>query len=528
MSQKLKEHLARCGDHALRPLLGEQVVDLLRHVGPEALAPEVMANIIITSQGASEVLCNVVARALLIERLNSDETYNLCAVLGLPTDAPRLTLSHVNFDLPNKREQLLSWYNVVFEVEGVDAELSRNISAPGVLSLFQEPAYRRMLGLLRQPRTRMLVHMPFGAGKLRAVVTAVLETFRSEAEGKSILWLAPDDCLCEDALEELEVVWRQLGLRDVTSYRVFGGRGALPMDVVRNSIVVANANEFSKAMADPDAEATVSSSLEKFGNALRCVVLSDAEHVLIPGVAKALHALAEGADWSLIGISASPELAIRANANPDDLLASYQQNVVELTADNPFDALRQAGLVDPINVVQVVSPVTSLPLSDSSIVLSVEMVKILEENLERSKVLLDLLHTLAQDGHRIVFYATSARQARTFAGVLPLRGTSAAAVTGDLNVNARQQEISRFAAHAHSQVLCVHGVLVSSSQTPGVTACVLALPALSSAVIHEMVGRLATGRAAPASPLQVHAIRDPVPEYLRVIDALQHWDRLRT
>ncbi|WP_154722928.1 hypothetical protein [Ciceribacter sp. T2.26MG-112.2] len=51
MSDKLKRHLAEQGVNVLTPLLGTQFVELLQHLGQEALAPAVMAETIVTSRG---------------------------------------------------------------------------------------------------------------------------------------------------------------------------------------------------------------------------------------------------------------------------------------------------------------------------------------------------------------------------------------------------------------------------------------------------------------------------------------------
>jgi superfamily II DNA or RNA helicase len=526
VSEKLKQHLASKGVDVLQPLLGEQVVELLKQVGSEAMAPDVMADLIITSRGAAEVLRDKQIRKILIEGLQMEDYKDLCILLNLGVSAPRFSIRNHNFDLPNSAQVIFEWFNVAYEgYERVD-DFSRNISSSEKLKPFQEPAYRKLKALLNDPVGRVLVHMPFGAGKLRTVVTSVLEAFRSESEGKSILWLAPDECLCDVAMHELETVWHQLGLRDVTAYRLYGNRHPVPIGSVSNAIVVADVNDLAIAVSDPRGGEAALQTLRDFGTCVRHVVLSDAEHALLPEVRKILEALGEKGSWNLIGISASPKIAIAACADPEQLVTAYGRNIVEVNAENPINALRENGEVDPINVIRVPSPVASIDCQENWISLPSSTVEELALDVSRNRDLLDKLHELAHQGHRVVFYSTTSQQARMFAGLLSLKGSAALAVTSEMEPSRRELEILRFNSDTRNQVLCTHGVLISSDQVVGINACMIGLPATSGAIIHEIVGRLATGRKTPLSPLQIYAVTDPVPRYLRLIERLEQWDRL--
>ena len=68
-----------------------------------------MANLIITSRRAATVLREPDIQKMLVDGLVPNESQDLCSVLGLVAEAPRLTLSHVNFNLPNNQSVFLNF-----------------------------------------------------------------------------------------------------------------------------------------------------------------------------------------------------------------------------------------------------------------------------------------------------------------------------------------------------------------------------------------------------------------------------------
>lgn len=530
MSEKLKVHLAALGEKALAPLLGSDVVELLRHVGSDAMAPQVMAKMIITSRGAGPLLADPVVRGLLLAHLSDEDVRNICALLGIESDAPRVTIEGVPFEMPNQGRVLYEWFNVSYEQSSAsDDNLSRNVESREKLWPHQHPAYRKLRSLLAQPNNATLVHMPFGAGKMRIVTTAILEAFRAEADDGSILWLAPDACLSEEAMRELEGVWHQLGIRDVIAYRLFGDRRIEPLDSIGNALIVADLTQLLLAVKEWEGRGIkADDALLRFGERLRTIVLSDAEQAMLPEVEELLKKLGAGSTCNLIGISAAPNLAMQAVIDVAKFKSRFNGNIVELDDPEPLQVLRDRGETDPIDVYALQSPIVSLDLAGIGTSLSDAVAEELASNVERNRMLLDKLHALAKDQqHRIVFYAATAKQARMFAGLLDLKGTASSAVTSDMPYVRQRQELALFTSTGVKQVACVHGLLVSAQELHGVTALVIGLPTVSGALLHEMVGRLSTRRGDPDHPLQIHAVMDPVPSYLRLIENLGAWDKLQ-
>lgn len=528
MSEKLKRHLAEQGVDVLTPLMGTQFVELLQHVGQEALAPAVMAETIVTSRGAAAVLDDPSALGILIDHLTDEDAIHLCTALSQPTVMPRATLRDVDFTRANFKKTLFEWYGVPYpEPKTVSAEPSRRLSSASKLRTYQGPAYRQLRRELHLPGSKVLVHMPFGAGKLRSVVTAVLEAFRSDEDGGNVFWLAPDECLAEEAANELESVWYQLGLRDLTTYTLFGGTSFPLLDGLSNAVVIADIASLAEAIDKwRVAETDVEQIFRDFGKKTRYVVVGDATQVQLPSVRDILELMIPSSDAKLIGICAAPALAVEHNMTVKALKDAFGGKIVEIADDEPMAALQLAGETDPIAVFAIDSPLTELEGGDDPVALPATTVNLLSEHAERNKTLLNELLSLASVENRIVFYAATAMQARLFASMLSLKGKPAMALTDEMVSSQRSVEVTRFNSDEHMQILCVHGALVSSEKLDNITAVVIGKPLVSSAVLYEVVGRLASSRKRLLSPVKVYAVRDPVPRYLNLIDNLASWSRL--
>jgi hypothetical protein len=525
LSEKLKDHLTKQGVEVLRPLLGHSIVDLLMYVGQEVSTAEVMADLVISARGASVILRDASIRKLLIERLEEVDVRNLCSLLGISSSAPRTTLGGVDFDRPNAIATLFQWYGIPYvRDEDSDNDSTRRILSKEKLRKYQQPAYRQLRKILQNERRTILVHMPFGAGKLRTVSTAVLEALRSDPEDRTVFWIAPDTCLCEEALNELETVWDNLGCRDTTVYRLFGGKEDFSLDSIVGGLVVADIRTFlSEISSLIDRSGSGGVGIAKFGCHLSSLVFADAEHIVLPEMQSAIEKFRfQGSKANIIGICAATGPATDENIAMKIIADAYDE-IVQINEDHVLTALQSYGGIDPVEVHLLPSPVTNLDYPEDPISIRQDILEGLACNTERNKYLLDSLLDISKSELRVVFYATTAFQARTFSELLKLKGVPSSTITSDMPRERQAQEIIRFENDINKQVLCVHDALISASAVNDVTAVVIAIPTISGALLHEMVGRMVTDRNKPQKPLKVFALSDPVPKYIRLVEELGRW-----
>lgn len=521
--QKLKDHLVRQGIEFLRPHLGQDLFDLLKGLGSEVTTAAVMADILIATRGAGTILRTKTIRAALIQRLNDDEVSSLSSVLGIQGSVPRVTLQNFPFDRQASASTLFEWYGIAFDSQLL-SETSSKVHSSAKFEKYQQLAYRELRTRLQDVAHRTLLHMPYGSGKLRVVVTAVLDMFRVAPDDGLIVWVAPDRCLCEEAVAEIELLWASQGTRDVTVYRLFEDSSRFRLRALKGAIAVIDIHSFLAQIAKEANEKGEKPDEKEQVRLLEApvvtLIFADAEHICVPEVMQFVQATEDGGvSMRVIGMSAAPGVVDNTHPRFARVSASYGE-VIQIAEPDPSEALRLSGIVDPVEIHFLNSPVGEILGTDNEVALSEAELEKLASDLGRNTQLLLKISEIAQSEERVIFYATTANQAKTFSQLLSLRGTLSLSVTGEMASGLRTSEISKFSEAKLQQVLCVHGALISAREVDGVNAVIIALPTMSEALLHQMIGRLATGRGSPARPLKIFAVADAVPRYMELIREL--------
>lgn len=512
-------HLARCVATDLTALLGEATMTLLERVGKDAIVPSGLAELVVHVFGEAGTLRHPEIRRLLFEKLTPEEGRHLCGLLNVATYAPASTLTGVDFKNDQLNSDLLMrFYNVADDGGGALDEPTQNATAGQQLRTHQVNAYRKLRRIITDPTATALVHMPFGAGKIRTVATAVLDLYRSEGDGRVVLWVAAGDALCEKVFTELKLVWQQLGSRNVTAYRIYGAHQTPDLDKIENGIIVADVERLLEK----------EEGLIELGGRTRALVLGDAELLNQPTVSGVVEVMARGGDFSVIGISASPASVINARETLKPLATKFSGNCISMEDSKPTESLNAAGDVDPISVeVRAIKSIEGTASVVTGVDLSAAYLKTLSEDVERNHDLLELLLAESRSASaQIIFYATTAEHARLFAGLLRLRGVRSTALTGRMPIEQRTLALQKFVAR-DDKILCVYDCFIAGGEIPNVSTAVLARPTTMSAFVYEMVGRLATGRCSPQNPLKVVVIGDQVADYLKLAEGLSKWDALK-
>ena len=493
---RLAEHLARNDTSALTNILGAATLQLLGKLGPEATSPAGLAYFIVNIHGERGALRSPNIRSLLLAKLDNTEATALCQMLGLPVVSPGPTLRMIDFDAtPGNLEALERWFSVANDDSDRPlqaSEGSHKAVASHKLHAHQLNAFRDLRRAITTPCS-VLVHLPFGAGKLRLVATAALDFYRSEADNRSIVWLATGTAMCEEAFLELQDVWKQLGSRDTTILRLYGDQPMRDLDQLGGSISVIDILRLSKD--DP--------SLQKLGLVTSVAVFADAESRIHPIGVEIAQRMGAGEKFSLIGILSPSGDAIPEGPTRVALKAAFPSPCITVVGKDEVQSLRTAGYFSTVDasVVHFTSTASASTASntppdrvdDEPLDFDQAYADGLGNNVERNENLLDLLKKESLGKGRIVFYATTAENARLFAGLLPLQGVKARSVTAEESPAARALAIQKFVSR-EEKVLCVHGFLLSGSSVPKISLCVMAAPGKSRAAFLSTVGRLAHAR----------------------------------
>lgn len=527
---RLVAHLARNDTAALTTLLGPSIMALLGKMGADVTSPTALAYFIVSLHGERGALRRRDIRSLLLSKLDNSEASDMCDLLQLPVISPLRTLSAIDFDaVPSNLELLDRWYGV--EIDELEEPLepsegSQKTVASHKLHAHQLNAFRELRRAIANPPVSVLVHMPFGAGKLRLVATAAVDLYRSEADDRSIIWLAPGAAMCDEAFIELQEVWRQLGSRDTTILQLYGDHPARDLDQLGGAIAVIDILQLSKE----------DSALEKLGSITSVAVFADAESRVHPVGAEIVRRMSAGGEFRAVGILATSGTAIPPGPARSALMDAFPDACITIAANNELQSLRQLGDFTDIDstVVNLTSPSStstsagapSHPTNDDALDFDHTYVNELGNNVERNERLLEILEKESKGRGRVVFYATTAENARLFAGLLPVQGVKARAVTADESPAARDLALQKFVAR-EEKVLCVHGFLLPGNSVPEISVCVMASPGKSRAAFLSTIGRLVQAREADLPPLKLIVAADSQAD-AGWVESLSTWSTLHT
>ena len=245
LAPKLTDILARVPLARLKQLAGNSSVELLSRLKPQAVSQPGLAEFLVHTSGEAAALMDTAVRETVIDHLSGPEAVEICQVLRLPTADPVPTLRGAVTN-PAKLEKFLSYFSLSLATSFADAPSTASLQATpnDLMRPHQTAGYRQLRQALNIADAKVLVHMPYGAGKLRMVAVTAADLFRAEPDGKAILWFASGDQLCEDAFEELVAAWQKIGTRPVTITRAFGKERLPDLSNVTDGMFVFDVEQF--------------------------------------------------------------------------------------------------------------------------------------------------------------------------------------------------------------------------------------------------------------------------------------------
>ena len=158
-----------------------------------------------------------------------------------------LRIERMEFRRGSESERaLFKFFEVSWEDEGC-SEAQAKSTAQSVITVqpsrplfdHQITAISNIQRRLGEPGSRVLLHMPTGAGKTRMAMRYVADTLLADPNAL-VVWLAHSEELCEQAIEEFTDTWENVGGRNTHIYRFYGNHTPdLLADSHRNGLVVA-------------------------------------------------------------------------------------------------------------------------------------------------------------------------------------------------------------------------------------------------------------------------------------------------
>jgi superfamily II DNA or RNA helicase len=366
---------------------------------------------------------------------------------------------------------------------------------------YQQKIVDQIHGLLfgTDEHPRGLISLPTGAGKTRVAIQALVEALSKGGLRSPVLWIAPSDELCEQAVQTWSEVWRAYGAMEELRIGRLWTTNEVPEAVGSSQVVVATAEKIRLRIDSDD---------YKWLSEATCVVIDEAHTATTPEYPRILQWLeisARGRTRTtrapLLGLTATPFRGTseeetkrligrfggrrldRVFAGDDDYGATYRVlqemgvlsrvdgeeletgTTIDIDRDlspNERDSIRQLGL--PSRVFDTIAKDT-----------------------DRNRLLLQSILERPSDWP-ILLFAVSTEHARTMAALLTLEGVSAAAIDYRTEPSIRRRYVDRF-RHGDLRVLANFNVLTQGFDAPATRAIYVTRPTFSPNTYQQMIGR---------------------------------------
>jgi superfamily II DNA or RNA helicase len=358
---------------------------------------------------------------------------------------------------------------------------------------YQDAVASRIRELLRRPsgtRARGMVALPTGSGKTRVTIEALIGAVKDRQLGSPILWIAPRDELCEQAVQAWSEVWRDRGPNDrLTASRLWAGNGADEVPHGTQVVVATVAKLNTGGVMD-------GRTYDWLKMKATCVVVDEAHFGITPEYTRVLEW--QGLDRTnervpLIGLTATP---FRGTSDTETKrLVGRFGELLDRDAFNgaePYAELAKMG---------VLSTVEHRVLAGSDITLDAGELEELRRtrllptsasdklgaDVDRNRELLDSITALPDD-FTVLLFCTSVDHASVMAGLLSIAGVPSASVSGGTPPAVRRHYVEEFRA-GRLRVLTNYGVFQEGFDAPMVRAVYVARPTYSPNVYMQMIGR---------------------------------------
>lgn len=479
---------------------------------------------------SEETLARKEVRAVLFRAMTNKKLDELADRLGLSGPSGLKTFDPAQDD--KSWQKFLGFFGidttgaVPFQIELPEEYIGVNFG----LFPHQIRAANRVWQKLDGSHSRVILHMPTGAGKTRTAIHLV-SRYLSIYEPGVVVWLATSSELLDQAADAFGAAWPSLGNRKIKLIRYWGDHDGDILGAT-DGLVIAGLQKLH-ALSQRDSIAPL-----KLGNKVKLVVVDEAHQSIAPTYAYLINQLANaGSSHSVLGLTATPGRTW-ADIAKDELLAEFFDNTKVLLEvegyDNPVAYLMTEGYLAKPTFRQIeyhasqdlVDALSSLDARAQD--LDEELIQKLALEVSRNQAIIAEVLRLIDEGHtRIIFFAASVRHAELMSAALFMLGIDAPLVLGTTASITRRRVIKSFReAGKRPMVLCNFGVLTTGFDAPGTSAAVIARPTKSLVLYSQMVGRATRG---PKAGGNEHCVISTVidvnlPGFGDVSEAFTNWE----
>lgn len=483
--------------------LSKTCIETLKALDSGAVEPDRLRQIVLEKVSQCTMLRDRMTRASLIMSLTKKAIEGLAQELNLrrdPGDNLYTRIGRMTFRRGSESEKALFRF---FEVMVEECEEVQVDAAPHSVSTISpsRPLFDHQIAAisdikshLAEPGSRVLLHMPTGAGKTRMAMRYVADMLIGDP-GALVVWLAHSEELCEQAIREFVDTWTEIGSRDVQVYRFYGSHAPdLLSDGHRTGLVVAGLAKTYRHAQRHDLFLTT------LADRTALVVIDEAHQAIAETYKFILDSLVEKHGARLLGLSATPGRTWNNPLKDEELANFFGRNKVTIgTGEGPIDFLIREGFIARQRTERLAykDALTANDLARLGLDVDIpqSVLDKLAGDVARNIVIVSKIEELIGRGHtRIIYFATSVANARDISLTLHIRRHDSFFIDSSTPAGVRGRAIEEYKSNSMTpKIVCNFGVLTAGFDAPKTTAVLIARPTKSLVLYSQMVGRAIRG-----------------------------------
>ncbi|EBA00896.1 DEAD/DEAH box helicase [Marinobacter sp. ELB17] len=508
--------------------VGSDIVESLNGIAPGvdqvAACRHIFARMI--NESPEDYLKNSDFLTFLVSKLSSDKQKELERRIGMSLTLLNEGSSQISQD---SLQVLSGFFGIEPPSEPLTTAALATQSLGAQYSLFdhQRRAAQQVWRHIYRGSSRVLLHMPTGAGKTRTAMHIIVR-YLIEHEPCVIVWLASSAELLEQAADAFEQAWCQMGNREVLVKRAWGG-GDLDFEGFEDGVLIGGLQKLSAYFERHPIPAF------RIGRRTKLVVIDEAHQAIAPTYSSVIEQLTEtGADNALIGLSATPGRTWNDISEDSRLSDFFDGNKVTLSIpgySDPVSFLIDNGYLAKPEFRALEFQSESFETSSKErkgIDYSNELLEQLGDDPSRNALAIREIQCLISEGHkRIIFFSASVANAKKVALLLDAIGVDSGIVTGGSSSSQRTRTIRKFRRRTNvPMVMCNYGVLTTGFDAPETSAAVIARPTKSLVLYSQMVGRATRGvKAGGNETCTISTVVDTnLPGFGDIAEAFMNWE----
>ena len=521
--------LLRRTESSLSKFLDKQVIEVLQSLDPELIRPSNLIELIDKTVDVHTIIKNSQTRNILINTMKEDEAEQFAKSIGLKKwNDVHYALLRKKFG-KNELKKALEFFEKEFEDEIIDNKIdSELILTPKPLFKHQVKTVYNLRKKLSTKPHKTLLHMPTGSGKTLCAMR-LIAIHLLEKPDALVIWLAHNEELCEQAVNEFKYIWSNAGDREISVHRFFGKSDLDPLSISNGFISASLSKMLSFAKKS-------NTFLSLMAENTDLVVIDEAHQAIAPKFSIIIEVLSENPNTWLLGLSATPGRSSNTADQGNIDLAKFfgnKKEKLDTNNENPIKFLTRNGYLAVPQFNSISHNGARLSKYDinrikNEVDIPEKILKKLSADIKRNLSIVTEIMRLSKNHKKIIVFAASVNHAKVLSLILSAKKYPAQYVIGKTPKEVRSQILEAYRTPNKPMILCNYGILTMGFDVPETSAVVIARPTKSSVLYAQMVGRGIRGpKGGGNKTCEISTVmEDDIEEYFNISKIFSMWEEI--